>query len=171
MPKRVKNDNRKMHRGRMKGHATQGNRVDFGQYGLMATECGWITSRQIEAARIAMTRHIKRGGKVWIRIFPDKSYTKKPLETRMGKGKAPIEGWVAVIKPDRVMFEMEGPAMEVAKEAMRLAAFKLPISCKFVTRADFDYTNRKGAKKGKAVVAEETAVAEAVEAPAEETTE
>ncbi len=164
MPKRVKNDNRKMHRGRMKGRATQGNRVDFGTYGLMAMECGWITSRQIEAARIAMTRHIKRGGKVWIRIFPDKSYTKKPLETRMGKGKAPIEGWVAVIKPDRVMFEMEGPAEDVAREAMRLASFKLPIRCKFVTKADFDYTNRKGAKKPAAEVVEVEATPEAEEA-------
>lgn len=136
MPKKVKNDRRKMHRGRMNGRATQGNTVAFGDYGLMAMEPSWITSRQIEAARIAMTRHIKRGGKVWIRIFPDKSYTKKPLETRMGKGKAAVEGWVAVVKPGRVMFEMNGVTIETAKEAMRLATFKLPIRCKFVTKED-----------------------------------
>ena len=134
MPKKVKNDNRKMHRGRMSGPATQGNTVAFGEFGLVAAEPSWITSRQIEAARIAMTRHIKRGGKVWIRIFPDKSYTKKPLETRMGKGKAPVEGWVAVVKTGRVMFEMAGVEVEVAKEAMRLAMFKLPIKCKFIVR-------------------------------------
>jgi len=138
MPKRVKH--RKMHRGRMKGHATQGNRISFGEFGIVALEPAWITSRQIEAARIAMTRHIKRGGKVWIRIFPDKSYTKKPLETRMGKGKAPVEGWVAVVKPGRVLFEMDGVALDVAKEAMRLAIFKLPIRCKFVTKADLAAT-------------------------------
>jgi large subunit ribosomal protein L16 len=134
MPKKVKNDNRKMHRGRMKGRATQGNTVAFGEWALVAAEPAWITSRQIEAARIAMTRHIKRGGKVWIRIFPDKSYTKKPLETRMGKGKASVEGWVAVIKPGRILFEMDGVEREVAKEAMRLATFKLPIKCKFIRR-------------------------------------
>jgi large subunit ribosomal protein L16 len=138
MPKRVKEGRRKMHRGRMKGQATQGNKISFGDYGLVALEPAWITSRQIEAARIAMTRHIKRGGKVWIRIFPDKSYTKKPLETRMGKGKAPVEGWVAVVKPGRVMFEMNGVPPEVAKEAMRLAMFKLPIKCKFALKSDFD---------------------------------
>lgn len=138
MPKRVKEGRRKMHRGRMKGQATQGNKISFGDYGLVALEPAWITSRQIEAARIAMTRHIKRGGKVWIRIFPDKSYTKKPLETRMGKGKAPVEGWVAVVKPGRVMFEMNGVAPEVAKEAMRLAMFKLPIKCKFALKSDFE---------------------------------
>ena len=143
MPKRVKNDRRKMFRGRMKGPSTQGNKIAFGEFGLMATEPAWITSRQIEAARIAMTRHIKRGGKVWIRIFPDKSYTKKPLETRMGKGKAAVEGWVAVVKPGRIMFEMNGVAEDVAKEAMRLAMHKMPISCKFVTRRDFDYTGSK----------------------------
>jgi len=136
MPKRVKH--RKMHRGRMKGKATQGNRISFGEFGIIAMEPSWITSRQIEASRIAMTRHIKRGGKVWIRIFPDKSYTKKPLETRMGKGKAPVEGWVAVVKPGRVLFEMSGVSVEVAKEAMRLAIFKLPIKCKFVTKADLE---------------------------------
>jgi len=138
MPKRVKEGRRKMHRGRMKGKATQGNRISFGEYAIVAMEPAWITSRQIEAARIAMTRHIKRGGKVWIRIFPDKSYTKKPLETRMGKGKAAVEGWVAVVKPGRVMFEMSGPAEAVAKEAMRLAIFKLPIRCKFMTKADYE---------------------------------
>ncbi len=138
MPKRVKEGRRKMHRGRMRGQATQGNRISFGEYAIVALEPSWITSRQIEAARIAMTRHIKRGGKVWIRIFPDKSYTKKPLETRMGKGKAPVEGWVAVVKPGRVLFEMAGPAEEMAKEAMRLAVFKLPIKCKFVTKRDFE---------------------------------
>ena len=136
MPKRVKY--RKMHRGRMKGQATQGNRISFGDFALVALEPDWLTSRQIEAARIAMTRHIKRGGKVWIRIFPDKSYTKKPLETRMGKGKAPVEGWVAVVKPGRVLFEMNGVPEDVAKEAMRLAMFKLPIKCKFMTRREFE---------------------------------
>src|SRR5471032_3355325 len=117
-PKRVKF--RKMFKGRTTGLAHRGSTLSFGTYGLQTLEPSWITSRQIEAARIAMTRHIKRGGKVWIRIFPDKSYTKKPLETRMGKGKAPIEGWVAVVKPGRVLFEMAGPAEDVAKEAMRL---------------------------------------------------
>lgn len=136
MPKRVKY--RKMHRGRRAGVATRGNTIAFGEYGLMSTEAAWITSRQIEAARIAMTRHVKRGGKVWIRIFPDKSYTKKPLETRMGKGKAPVEGWVAVIKPGRVMFEMEGVPVDVAREAMRLAMHKLPIRTKFVTKHDYE---------------------------------
>lgn len=135
MPKRVKH--RKQHRGRMRGLATRGNTIQFGDFGIMAMECGWISSRQIEAARIAMTRSIKRGGQVWIRIFPDKPITKKPLEQRMGKGKAPVEGWVAVIKPGRVMFEMNGVPVEVAKEAMRLAIMKLPIRCKFVTKADF----------------------------------
>jgi large subunit ribosomal protein L16 len=138
MPKRVKEGRRKMHRGRMRGQATQGNKISFGEYGIVALEPSWITSRQIEAARIAMTRHIKRGGKVWIRVFPDKSYTKKPLETRMGKGKAPVEGWVAVVKPGRVLFEMAGPPEELAKEAMRLAIFKLPIKCKFMTKRDFE---------------------------------
>lgn len=138
MPKRVKEGRRKMHRGRMQGKATQGNRISFGEFALVALEPAWITSRQIEAARIAMTRHIKRGGKVWIRIFPDKSYTKKPLETRMGKGKAAVEGWVAVVKPGRVMFEMAGPPEDVAKEAMRLAQHKMPIRCKFMTKADYE---------------------------------
>ena len=138
MPKRVKEGRRKMMRGRMKGRATQGNTVAFGDYGIVAMAPGWITSRQIEAARIAMTRHIKRGGKVWIRIFPHKSYTKKPLETRMGKGKAGVEGWVAVVKPDRVLFEMNGVAEPVAREAMRLAIHKLPMKCRFVTKAEID---------------------------------
>lgn len=137
MPKRVKY--RKHHRGRMKGDATRGNTIAFGSYGLMSLDAHWITSRQIEAARIAMTRHVKRGGKVWIRVFPDKSFTKKPLETRMGKGKAPVEGWVAVVKPGRVLFEMDGVPEAVAKEAMRLAMHKLPIRTKFVTKADFTF--------------------------------
>jgi len=158
MPKRVKH--RKMHRGRMKGKATQGNRVSFGEFAIVAQEPAWITSRQIEAARIAMTRHIKRGGKVWIRIFPDKSYTKKPLETRMGKGKAPVEGWVAVVKPGRVLFEMDGVAMEVAKEAMRLAIFKLPIRCKFVTKGELEAA---AALIGKSDSAEEAVVELALE--------
>ncbi|MBS1718508.1 MAG: 50S ribosomal protein L16 [Armatimonadetes bacterium] len=143
MPKRVKNNRRKMFRGRMKGKATQGNTISFGEYALVAQEPAWITSRQIEAGRIAMTRHVKRGGKVWIRIFPDKSYTKKPLETRMGKGKAGIEGWVAVVKPGRVMYEMEGVSEDVAKEAMRLAAFKMPIRCKFMTRKDYGLAEKE----------------------------
>lgn len=139
MPKRTKF--RKQFRGRMRGKAVRGNEVSFGDYGLMAMDCGWITSRQIEAARIAMTRHIKRGGKVWIRIFPDKPYTKKPLEQRMGKGKAGVEGWVAVIKPGRVMFEMNGVPVDVAKEAMRLAQHKLPIKTKFVLKEEFQEAN------------------------------
>lgn len=136
MPKRSKF--RKQHRGRMRGRASRGNTIAFGEYALVALDCGWITNRQIEAARIAMTRHIKRGGKVWIRVFPDKPYTKKPLETRMGKGKGPHEGWVAVIKPGRVMFEMNGVSVELAKEAMRLASHKLPIHTKFMTREDME---------------------------------
>ncbi|MBV6457247.1 MAG: 50S ribosomal protein L16 [Fimbriimonadaceae bacterium] len=122
----------------MAGQATRGNTLSFGDYALVAMDPAWITSRQIEAARIAMTRHIKRGGKVWIRIFPDKPFTKKPLEQRMGKGKAPVEGWVAVVKPGRIMFEMNGVPVEVAKEAMRLAQHKLPIRTKFMTRAEAD---------------------------------
>jgi large subunit ribosomal protein L16 len=136
MPKRTKY--RKQHRGRMAGKAMRGNFIAFGEYGLVADAPSWITSRQIEAARIAMTRHIKRGGQVWIRIFPDKPYTKKPLEQRMGKGKASVEGWVAVVKPGRVMFEMDGVPLEVAKEAMRLAMHKLPIKCKFYSKAELD---------------------------------
>lgn len=148
MPKRVKH--RKQHRGRMRGMATRGNTIDFGLYGIMALDCGWVTSRQIEAARIAMTRHIKRGGQVWIRIFPDKPFTKKPLEQRMGKGKAPVEGWVAVVKPGRILFEMNGVPVDVAREAMRLAIHKLPIDCKFVTKEDFKYGNPMQAQKAKA---------------------
>ena len=132
MPKRVKF--RRVQRGRLKGKALRGNTVSNGQYGLMATEPAWITANQIEAARIAMTRYIKRGGKVWIKIFPDKPITEKPAETRMGSGKGSPEYWVAVVKPGRVMFEMDGVAEEVAREAMRLASHKLPIKTKFVVR-------------------------------------
>jgi large subunit ribosomal protein L16 len=131
-PKRVKY--RKTHKGRMRGKAQRGNLVSFGEYGLQTTEPGWISNRQIEAARIAMTRHIKRGGKVWIRIFPDKPITSKPAETRMGKGKGNPEGWVAVVKPGRVMFEMEGVPMAVARRAMELASAKLPVKTRFVVR-------------------------------------
>ena len=132
MPKRVKF--RRVQRGRLKGKALRGNTVSNGQYGLMATEPAWITARQIEAARIAMTRYITRGGKVWIKIFPDKPITEKPAETRMGSGKGSPEYWVAVVKPGRVMFEMDGVAEDVAREAMRLASHKLPIKTKFVVR-------------------------------------
>ena len=132
MPKKVKF--RKQQRGRMRGKAWRGSSISFGEYGLKAMECGWITSRQIEAARIAMTRFIKRGGKVWIRLFPDKPITKKPAETRMGKGKGAPEEWVAVIRPGKILFEMEGVAAEIAQEAMRLAAHKIPLKTKFVTR-------------------------------------
>ena len=134
MPKRVKY--RRVHRGRLTGIATRGNTVSQGTYGLVAQEPAWITSNQIEAARIAMTRYIKRGGRVWIKIFPDKPITEKPAETRMGSGKGSPEYWVAVVKPGRVMFEMDGVAPEVAKEAMRLASHKLPIKCKFVMREE-----------------------------------
>lgn len=134
MPKRVKR--RRVHRGRMTGKATKGNRVAYGEYGLMALEPGWITSNQIEAARIAMTRYIKRGGKVWIDIFPHKPITKKPAETRMGSGKGSVEYWVAVVKPGRVMFEMAGVTEEIAREALRLAGHKLPVKCKFVKAED-----------------------------------
>lgn len=150
MPKRTKY--RKQHRGRMRGTASRGNTIAFGDFGLVATSCGWVTSRQIEAARIAMTRHIKRGGKVWIRIFPDKPYTKKPLEQRMGKGKAPVEGWVCVVKPGRVMFEMDGVSVDVAKQAMRLAAHKLPVGCKFVVRDDYEHPDLKGHAEALTVV-------------------
>ncbi len=131
-PKRVKH--RKTQKGKMRGKATRGNRVSFGEYGLQAQEASWITNRQIEAARVAMTRHIKRGGKVWIRIFPDKPITQKPAETRMGKGKGNPEGWVAVVKPGRIMFELEGVPEETAQRAMVLAAAKLPIKTRFVVR-------------------------------------
>jgi large subunit ribosomal protein L16 len=134
MPKRVKF--RRQHRGRMKGRAKGGTVVQFGEFGLQALEPSWITSQQIEAARIAMTRFIKRGGKVWIRIFPDKPVTEKPAETRMGKGKGSPEYWVAVVKPGRIMFELAGVSEELAKEAMRLAANKLPIKTKFVKRTE-----------------------------------
>ena len=132
MPKRTKY--RKMQKGRNRGKATRGNVVNEGEYGLQATTAGWIKSNQIEAARIAMTRYIKRGGKVWIKIFPDKPVTKKPAETRMGKGKGAPEYWVAVVKPGRVMFEIEGVSEEVAREALRLAAQKLPVQTKFVKK-------------------------------------
>ena len=134
LPKRVKR--RKVQRGRLKGTAHKGNKVTYGDFGLVALEPSWITSRQIEAARIAMTRCIKRGGQVWIKIFPDKPITQKPAETRMGSGKGSPEYWVAVVKPGRVMFEIKGVDEEVAREAMRLAANKLPIKCKFVTKAE-----------------------------------
>ena len=131
-PKRVKY--RKVMRGKRRGFAKGGSDVNFGEYGLMAIERGWVTNRQIEAARVAMTRKIKRGGKVWINIFPDKPYTKKPAETRMGSGKGNPEGWVAVIKPGRVMFELSGVPEDLAKEALRLAGHKLPVKTKFVSR-------------------------------------
>lgn len=134
MPKRVKR--RRVHRGRMTGVATRGITVSNGQYGLQALEPAWITSNQIEAARIAMTRYIKRGGQVWIKIFPDKPVTKKPAETRMGSGKGSPEYWVAVVKPGRILFEIAGVSEEAAREALRLAMHKLPIKCKFVARGD-----------------------------------
>jgi large subunit ribosomal protein L16 len=134
MPKKVKW--RKQQRGRMKGLATRGATLAFGTYGLKALEPKWITSRQIEAARVAITRHVKRGGKLWIRIFPDKPVTQKPAETRMGKGKGSPEFWVAVVKPGRILFELEGVPVDVAKEAMRLAAYKLPLKTKFVSVAE-----------------------------------
>ena len=133
-PKRVKY--RKQMKGRMRGAATRGNYVAFGDFGLQSLEPGWISNRSIEAARIAMTRHIKRGGKVWIRIFPDKPITKKPAETRMGKGKGSPEGWVAVVRPGRVMFELEGVTPEIAQKAMALAAAKLSVKTKFVAREE-----------------------------------
>jgi large subunit ribosomal protein L16 len=132
MPKKVKY--RKQQRGRMAGKAWRGSSLSFGDYGLKALGCGWVTDRQIEAARIAMTRYVKRGGKVWIRLFPDKPITKKPAETRMGKGKGAPEQWVAVVRPGKIMFEMEGVAPELAEEAMRLAAHKLPLRTRFVRR-------------------------------------
>lgn len=134
VPKRVKH--RKVHRGRMTGKAKGGTEIAYGQYGLQALEPAWITNRQIEAARIAMTRYIRRGGKVWIKIFPDKPITAKPAETRMGSGKGSPEYWVAVVKPGRVMFELSGVSEEVAREAMRLAAHKLPIKTKFIVREE-----------------------------------
>lgn len=134
LPKRVKH--RKQHRGRMTGRAMRGNKIAHGEYGLVALEPAWITNRQIEAARIAMTRYIKRGGQVWIQIFPDKPITAKPAETRMGSGKGSPEYWVAVVKPGRVMFELAGVPEETAREALRLASHKLPIKCKIVSRAE-----------------------------------
>lgn len=136
VPTRVKH--RKQHRGRMTGIATRGNTITFGEYGLVALEPAWITNRQIEAARIAMTRYIKRGGQVWIKIFPDKPITAKPAETRMGSGKGAPEYWVAVVKPGRVMFELAGVSEEIAREALRLAMHKLPIKCKIVRREELE---------------------------------
>ncbi|MCD7775961.1 MAG: 50S ribosomal protein L16 [Firmicutes bacterium] len=134
MPKRVKY--RRVQRGRMTGKATRGTTLAYGEYGLVALEPAWITSNQIEAARVAMTRYTRRGGKVWIKIFPDKPITEKPADTRMGKGKGSPEYWVAVVKPGRIMFEMGGVTEEVAREAMRLSTHKLPIKCKFITKSD-----------------------------------
>ena len=133
-PKKVKF--RKQQKGRMRGVARRGSTLNFGEFGLMATECGKISSKQIEAARIAMTRHVKRGGRIWIRIFPDKPFTKKPAEVRMGKGKGAPEGWVAVIKPGRILYEMQGVDREMAQEALRLAAHKLAVKTKFVERSE-----------------------------------
>ncbi len=134
LPKRVKH--RKQQRGRRTGKAYRGSKVSFGEYGLQALEPAWITNRQIEAARVAITRHVKRGGKIWIRIFPDKPITKKPAETRMGKGKGSPEYWVAVVRPGRIMFELEGVSPEMAREAMRLGAAKLPIKTRFIIREE-----------------------------------
>lgn len=136
MPKRVKH--RKVQRGNMRGKATRGNFIAYGDFAIQATEPGWITSNQIESARIAINRYVKRGGKLWIKIFPDKPVTEKPAETRMGSGKGSPEFWVAVVKPGRVLFELSGVSEEVAREAMRLASHKLPVSTKFVTRSDFE---------------------------------
>ena len=136
MPKRVKY--RRVQRGRLKGAAHRGNTITYGNYGLVALEPAWITSNQIEAARIAMTRYIRRGGQVWIKIFPDKPITEKPAETRMGSGKGSPEYWVAVVKPGRVLFEMDGVSEDIAKEAMRLATHKLPIKCRFVTKEQLE---------------------------------
>ena len=136
MPKRVKR--RKQFRGTMTGKAMRGNKITYGEYGIVALEPAWIKSNQIEAARIAMTRYIKRGGKVWIKIFPDKPVTTKPAETRMGSGKGTLEYWVAVVKPGRVLFEIAGVSEEIAQEALRLASHKLPVKCKIVSRADLE---------------------------------
>jgi large subunit ribosomal protein L16 len=133
---------RKMHKMKSKGNATRGNQIAFGSFGLKSLETAWITSRQIEAARVAVTRYMKREGQIWIRIFPDKPITKKPAEVRMGKGKGAPEYWVAVVKPGRIMFEAEGVPLHVAKEALRLAAQKLPIPTKFIVRRDFEYDNK-----------------------------
>ncbi|MBU3146429.1 MULTISPECIES: 50S ribosomal protein L16 [Clostridium] len=136
MPKRTKH--RKVHRGKMRGKATRGNFIAYGDYALQATECGWVKSNQIESARVAINRYVKRGGQVWIKIFPDKPVTEKPAETRMGSGKGSVEYWVAVVKPGRVLFEIAGVTEEAAREAMRLASHKLPIKTKFVSRKDFE---------------------------------
>lgn len=133
-PKKVKF--RKQQRGRMAGKARRGSNLDFGEFGLQALECGSLNSKEIEAARIAMTRHVKRGGKIWIRIFPDKPFTKKPAEVRMGKGKGPPEGWVAVVRPGRIIYEIEGISKEMAKEALRLASHKLSVKTRFVERSE-----------------------------------
>jgi large subunit ribosomal protein L16 len=161
-PKRVKH--RKVMKGRRRGQASRGNFIAFGDYGLQAQGCGWITAQQIEAARIAITRHVKRGGKVWIRVFPDKPFTKKPAETRMGKGKGSPEGWVAVVRPGLILYEMAGVDREVAKEALRLAGHKLPLPVKFVERPGVKPV--AGTKTYKAATAEvETAAtSEAAEA-------
>jgi large subunit ribosomal protein L16 len=167
-PKRVKH--RKVMKGRRRGQASRGNFIAFGDYGLQAQGCGWITAQQIEAARIAITRHVKRGGKVWIRIFPDKPFTKKPAETRMGKGKGSPEGWVAVVRPGLILYEMAGVDREVAKEALRLAGHKLPIPVKFVERAAADIKPLSESKWAKTVMPEPeptpAAPAEAAEAEA-----
>ena len=180
MPKKVKF--RKQHRGHRRGKASGGVNLDFGDYGLQALEQCWMTANQIEAARIAMTRHIKRGGKIWIRVFPDKPYTKKPAETRMGSGKGAPEGWVAVVKPGRMLFEMAGVTEELAREAMRLASHKLPIDVKFIVRdkpdvetiedAPVPHTRETHAKSPVAIEPETTTPPEAaVEAPAGEPSE
>ena len=146
IPKRVKY--RRQQRGRMTGKATRGNTVTYGEFGLMAMEPSWITSNQIEAARVAMTRYTKRGGQVWIKIFPDKPVTQKPAETRMGSGKGSPEYWVAVVKPGRVMFEIAGVAEETAREALRLAMHKLPVKCKIVSKADLEAEQEGGVVNG-----------------------
>jgi large subunit ribosomal protein L16 len=133
-PKRVKY--RKQQKGRMKGVASRGNKISFGDFGLQALDCGWLTARQIEAARVALTRFIRRTGKIWIRVFPDKPITKKPLETRMGKGKGAVEGWVAVVRPGKILYEIKGVPEDKAREALRIAAFKLPIKTRFVARSE-----------------------------------
>jgi large subunit ribosomal protein L16 len=165
-PKRVKH--RKVMKGRRRGMASRGNFIAFGDYGLQAQACGWITAQQIEAARIAITRHVKRGGKVWIRVFPDKPFTKKPAETRMGKGKGSPEGWVAVVRPGLILYEMAGVDRETAKEALRLAGHKLPLAVKFVERADIKPLAES--KWAKAVMPDEPAAAPAAEAAEAEAT-
>jgi large subunit ribosomal protein L16 len=146
MPKRTKF--RKQHRGHRRGAAHAGNTLNFGEFGLQALEQCWMTANQIEAARIAMTRHVRRGGKIWIRVFPDKPFTKKPAETRMGSGKGAPEGWVAVVRPGHILFEMAGIPEDLAREAMRLAAHKLPIDVKFITRAESDAQDQEESDAG-----------------------